>query len=187
MKTPIRFAKELKKMMSEMPLEDITVALLCQKLNVQRQTFYYHFHDIYDLILEVFLEEKIEGIQNVKTIDQLITRLYGYYNENKSFIDASLDSAGKDLFQEFIFNNVHQVLSKIMNQNPNNKKISLLERRAIIRFYSFAITNCFIHYLLNHKNKNLKDLLNNFSFLNDDFLDNAISSSIENKNKKKHN
>lgn len=181
MKTPLKFAKEMKKMMSEMPLEDISVSLLCQKLNVQRQTFYYHFHSLYDLILEVFLNEKIDGIQNVKTVEQLISKLYGYYKDNKAFIDASIESSSKDLFQEFIFNNIHQVLTKLMSLTQLAKKISVLDRRAIIRFYAFSFTNCFIHYLSNHKNKNLKDLLNNFKFIKDDFLEYSCKCVLENK------
>ncbi|MGM9873721.1 MAG: TetR/AcrR family transcriptional regulator C-terminal domain-containing protein [Bacilli bacterium] len=182
MKTERRFANELKTMMSEMPLEDITVSLLCKKCHVQRQTFYYHFHDIYDLIMVVFLNEKIVGVQEAKNITQLISRLYEYYTKNKNFIDASLQSAGKDLFEEFVFNNTYQGLLKIMNQtSPSSKKITALERKSIIRFYSYSITNCYIYYLSNHKNKNLKDLLNNFSFIGDDFLEKSCLAILENR------
>ena len=50
--------------MSELPLEEISVAALARRCKVNRQTFYYHFHDIYDLLTLVFLDEKIEGIDD---------------------------------------------------------------------------------------------------------------------------
>jgi AcrR family transcriptional regulator len=55
MKTEYRFAEALKEMMSEVSLDSISVTSLCKKCKVNRQTFYYHFHDIYDLLALVFL------------------------------------------------------------------------------------------------------------------------------------
>ena len=55
MKTEHRFAEALKSMMSELPLEEISVAALTRRCKVNRQTFYYHFHDIYDLLAEEFI------------------------------------------------------------------------------------------------------------------------------------
>ena len=62
MKTEHRLAEALKNMMSELPLEEISVAALTRRCKVNRQTFYYHFNDIYDLLALVFLNEKISTI-----------------------------------------------------------------------------------------------------------------------------
>ena len=72
MKTEHRLAETLKEMMSEMSLDDISVTLLVKKCRVNRQTFYYHFHDIYDLLTLVFLDEKIDGVDDVSNIKQLM-------------------------------------------------------------------------------------------------------------------
>ena len=45
----------LKKMLSVKPIDKITVKDLVEECGVNRQTFYYHFQDIYDL-LRFFLE-----------------------------------------------------------------------------------------------------------------------------------
>ena len=90
-------------MMSEMPLDDISVTTLVKKCRVNRQTFYYHFHDIYDLLTLVFLDESIPGIEDVKNIEQLMRCIFDYYQKNRSFIDATNNSAAKDLFQSFIY------------------------------------------------------------------------------------
>ena len=47
--TKAAFADALKKMMSVKPMEKITVKDLVEICGVNRQTFYYHFDDIYDL------------------------------------------------------------------------------------------------------------------------------------------
>ena len=44
----------LKKMMAIKPIDKITVKDLAEICNVNRQTFYYHFDDVYDLLEWVF-------------------------------------------------------------------------------------------------------------------------------------
>ena len=95
MKTEHRFAEALKNMMSEMPLEEISVAALTRRCRVNRQTFYYHFHDIYDLLALVFLNETIPGIDSVNHSEEMATAIFDYYLKNERFIDETLNSAGK--------------------------------------------------------------------------------------------
>lgn len=45
-----RFAAELEAMMRDKPLCQVRVRDLCERLGVQRCTFYYHFRDKYDLV-----------------------------------------------------------------------------------------------------------------------------------------
>ena len=58
-------------MMSELPLEEISVAALTRRCKVNRQTFYYHFHDIYDLLALVFLNETIPGVDEAMNSEQM--------------------------------------------------------------------------------------------------------------------
>ena len=84
MKTEYRFAEALKEMMSEVSLDSISVTSLCKKCKVNRQTFYYHFHDIYDLLTLVFLNEEIPDVENTKTINELLRLVFKYYTKNKN-------------------------------------------------------------------------------------------------------
>ena len=106
MKTEHRLAEALKNMMSELPLEEISVAALTRRCKVHRQTFYYHFNDIYDLLALVFLNEKIPHIDECRNSEEMVTAIYNYYVSNQAFIDGTLNSAGKDLFEEFVYNSV---------------------------------------------------------------------------------
>ena len=92
MKTEHRFAEALKNMMSEMPLEEISVAALTRRCRVNRQTLYYHFHDIYDLLALVFLNETIPGIDNVNHSEEMAKEILVYYLKNERFIDEELNS-----------------------------------------------------------------------------------------------
>ena len=74
-KTEYRLANALKELMSQdKSLDDISVTLLTKKCKINRQTFYYHFHDIYDLLTLVFLNEEIPHIKEVKDLNQLLVK-----------------------------------------------------------------------------------------------------------------
>lgn len=182
MKTDHQFAEELKKMMQTTPLDEISVVALSNKCGVSRKTFYYHFRDVYDLLTLVFLDEKNALLtNNVSTNKDLITSIFNYYLRNSKFVDATLNSAGKDLFQEFIFNYCYQViLNNFLNNIQDSKLITSNEKKDIARFYSFAYSNTITYYLLTHKIKTLNGLMNSLSFVDDNTFKEAI-------NKKKAN
>lgn len=184
MKTEYRFAEALKSMMAEMPLDMISVTLLSKKCKVKRQTFYYHFHDIYDLLTLVFLSEKMEGIDEVNNFEELIKCIFDYYSSNSAFIEATLNSAGKELVEEFINNTCYQKLYKMLGAIPENKKITVNDRKLIARFYSLGISNSVVYYLTAYKNKSYHGLLNCFSFLKDSYLLEAIENVDLKKGKK---
>lgn len=184
MKTEYKFAEALKTMMAQMPLDEISVTLLSKKCHVKRQTFYYHFHDIYDLLTLVFLNEKIEGAVEAKNFNELINAIFKYYSKNTSFIEATLNSAGKELVEEFINNSCYRSLYKIISEIPESKKITYNDKKLIARFYSLAISNSVVYYLTAYKTKTFAGLLNCFAFLQEGFLEKAVATLDEKRSKK---
>ena len=178
MKTEHRLAEALKEMMSEMALDDISVTLLVKKCRVNRQTFYYHFHDIYDLLTLVFLDEKIPGIEDANSIDAMIRCIFSYYQKNAQFIDATNNSAAQDLFEEFIYNATYKTILKIVNEQPDSKKLHHNDRKAIARFYSQAYSHSIVYYLSTYKNKTLVGLMNSFDFIDKENFKKNVQKAI---------
>jgi len=179
MKTEYRFAEALKEMMSEVSLDSISVTSLCKKCKVNRQTFYYHFHDIYDLLALVFLNEKISGIDEARDSVEMVTAIYSYYEKNQTFIEGTINSAGKDLFQEFVYNICYKSFMKFINNLAESKRISLNEKKNIVRFRAFAYSNSIVYYLSTHKSKSLANMLACFSFENDENMRKEILDLLD--------
>lgn len=185
MKTEHRLAEVLKEMMSDTPLDEISVTMLVKKCKVNRQTFYYHFHDIYDLLTLVFLDEHIPNIEEVKDTKNMIKRIFAYYQKNNHFIDAALNSAGKDLFEEFIYNVTYKTILRIVNEQKDSKKIHMNDRKAIARFYSQAYSHSIVYYLSTYKNKTLDGLMSCFAFESDDTFARAVEKMVAIRGKEK--
>ena len=174
MKTQRRLAEALKTMMAVMPIDDISVTSLAKRCGINRQTFYYHFHDVYDLLTLVFLNEKIEKFEKDFTPHNLLVSIYKYYENNSAFIDATLNSAGKDLFVEFVYNNCFTTFLKILNAHKDSKKVSPNDKKSIARFFGYAFANSIVFYLSNTKTKSLDKFLKDISIVDDNFLDRSL-------------
>jgi len=179
MKTEHRLAETLKELMAKVPLDDISVTVLTKKCHLNRQSFYYHFHDIYDLLTLVYLDEKIKNIDMVKNIDEMLKVIFKYYESNSHFVDASINSAGKELFQEFLYNNVNKCFLRFLTTMSKNKKLNINDKKLIARFYSLAYSYSIVYYLANTKTKSLKGIQSLFRFTNDETLEKAIDNIEE--------
>ena len=62
-------AASLIKLLSQKPLDKVTVKDIIEDCGVNRQTFYYHFKDIYDLVDWIFLEMASEFLDGKETYD----------------------------------------------------------------------------------------------------------------------
>ena len=63
------FAQALKEIMAKKSFDKITVTELVQHLKVNRQTFYYHFNDLYDLLEQIYISDGERMIGDNRTND----------------------------------------------------------------------------------------------------------------------
>ena len=63
------FAHTLKDIMQEKSFDKVTVTELVQRMHVNRQTFYYHFNDLYDLLEKIYISDGEQMIGDNRTDD----------------------------------------------------------------------------------------------------------------------
>lgn len=144
--TEAKFKYALKEMMQSQPLESINVTALCKKCDVHRQTFYYHYQDIYDLIAAIFLNEDLSDLEGAKDIKGVLKAMLKYVYTNFSFLCSTYNSAARDLTDDFIFSKLN---AKLLTLFSKDKVLALSKdgaRAAARRFAHFVADeygNCF--------------------------------------------
>lgn len=99
-------AAALRELMAEQPFEKINVAQICERCNMHRKSFYYHFKDKYDLINWIFDTEIITVTQqgdDSLVYDEHLSFLQGwldYFYENKDFYRKAFQIRGQNSFAE---------------------------------------------------------------------------------------
>ena len=68
---------------------------------------------------------------------------------------------------------------KYINNIAESKRISINEKKNIVRFRAFAYSNSIVYYLSTHKSKNLDSMLMCFSFENDENMRKEILDLLD--------
>lgn len=120
--TEAKLKYALKQMMEEIPLEEINVTALCQKCGCHRQTFYYHYQDIYDLIAAIFLNEDLAKVNQCKDVKSTLKAFLQYVKDNFTFLRSTYNSAARDLTDDFIFGKLNAKLFSLWSKNEKDMK-----------------------------------------------------------------
>ena len=139
--TNAKFKYALKEMMADMPLEDINVTTLCAKCGCHRQTFYYHYQDIYDLIQAILLSEEIGKFDSSKTIRDSLRAFILYAKDNFTFLSQAYNSAAKDLVDDFMFSKLNVKFYNLFSEAPSYSDMKIETRRALARRFANAISS----------------------------------------------
>lgn len=127
----------LKDMMKTKKLEDINVTALCRKCGIHRQTFYYHYTDIYDLIAAIFLTEDLGVGKKNKDARSILKGFVQYVSKNFSFLRSTYNSAARDLTDDFIFGKLTTSLLDLWTHDGTIEDDIVVLRNTARRFSHF--------------------------------------------------
>ncbi len=69
-------SETLKKILQEKSLDKVTVVDIVEASAINRQTFYYHFKDIYDLVEWTFLTDNTQSLSGEEKLYDMATGIF---------------------------------------------------------------------------------------------------------------
>ena len=120
-------AASMKELMSEMPMNKINIGDIVGRCNMNRQSFYYHFKDKYDLVNWIYYTEFIAKIKDNLSISSwdLLENICEFFFENKVFYTNAFKVTGQNSFSEYFIEVIHPILliyvNDIFKNNKNNE------------------------------------------------------------------
>ena len=104
-------ATALKEMVLSMPFAKISIGDICERCNMSRKTFYYHFKDKDDLVNWIFDTEFIvRARQNTyDSVWSAIDELMQYFYKNRTFYKKILQYEGRNSFAVYYNELIHSV------------------------------------------------------------------------------
>ncbi|MEE8721730.1 MAG: TetR/AcrR family transcriptional regulator [Eggerthellaceae bacterium] len=92
-------------LLNDRPLDKITVSDIASECGINRNTFYYHYHDVYELVEDLFKTETERVIGNLSDDDSIVeafTRAISFVLENKQAITHVYQSVSSDNVNQFL-------------------------------------------------------------------------------------
>lgn len=142
----------LKELAKEKPINKITVTELVEACDIKRQTFYYHFQDIYDLLEWIYRTEAMKAIHSTysfETWNEALDRILCYIQENKEFCINTYRSLAREYLQTFLNEILYKLLGTVIDEITVEKPIDDHARTFIIMFYSYAFSGILLNWIEN--------------------------------------
>lgn len=119
------------------PFNQITVKDIVDECGVNRNTFYYHYEDINDLLENVINEETNILLNKYPTIDSIDTAIevaIKYVLENKKTILNIYNHLDRNIYERFIMNTCEYTVSSLINSITKELNIDEKNKKFLINF-----------------------------------------------------
>lgn len=154
----------LKELMTQKPLNRITVAEIMRGCGMARQHFYYHFDDVYDAVRWIFEEEAVALLrehEGVMLWQDGLLQLFQYLQENRAVCLCALHSISREHLKRFFQTDVHVIIQGTIQRivEELNYHVSEEEVDLLTKFYVGALASMMEEWLLGNIQETPEELI----------------------------
>jgi probable dihydroxyacetone kinase regulator len=177
-RSKVALAAALKQALATTPLAKVTVSGLAAAAGVNRQTFYSHFSDVYDLARWVFTTEVANHIMAHASYDQWadgFSELLNYMKQNHDQAYAVIRSLRHDELERFFHHWLHNMMQVIVGELDEGLRLRPEDREFVIDHYTLAVLGHLLHWLATDMRENPYVLIERLEFI----LHGSVRESLE--------
>ena len=143
-------AASLKKLLSRKPLDRITVKDITDDCGVNRQTFYYHFADVYDLIDWIYLTEGFQVIGDTRTLETWqdgFLSLFDWILDNRAFVVNSYHSVSRENLENFLYSRCYDLLYGVVQEKSADYSVEESDCAFIANFFKYGFVGLVLEWI----------------------------------------
>ncbi len=143
-------ALSLKQLMKTVPLSKISIQNIVGNCRLNRQTFYYHFKDKFDLVNWIYHTEVTECIANCNHYENWTDGMYRtlcYLMNNNSFYINALNTPGQNAFDGYFFDFSCELIMGIVNDVSLGMNVPDMDKKFIADFYTHAFVGVIVQWI----------------------------------------
>lgn len=174
-RTKRMFADELERMVGEMPLSKVRVQELCRRCDTVPQTFYYHFHDKYELVAWMYLQDYGRaGTQTDTYSAETLERTNHAFEERRPFYRKCFNERVQNSIADYMFETSLKVAQNAMDAAGNQ----MTRRQELaVRYHCYGIVGMFGEWLKDDGSLTTSELSELLFERTPDFLKRAFDST----------
>lgn len=160
--TKRRIADSLKKIMAKKSFDKITVREILEDADITRPTFYYHFEDVYDLMVWMFNTELLallEKSENCITWDEGILLVLEYVEQNRAVCLCAYNSIGRDAMQRLFMENTKAIMQRFIDNIVADTPAKAEDVEFICEFYTIAFVGNLAQWLRFPQGRTPEDMI----------------------------
>lgn len=143
-------AMSIKDLMKTIPLNKISIQEIVDNCGLNRQTFYYHFSDKFDLVNWIYYTEVMKSIGDCKSYENWSDGMHKtllYLSNNKAFYINALNTPGQNAFDKYFFNITFELIIGVVKDLSKDMTISENDKKFIADFYTHAFVGIIVQWI----------------------------------------
>lgn len=148
--TELLLADALKRMMQEKPLDRITISDLAETAGINRQTFYYHYHDIYEVVEEIFTRMAHTAFEMCSDFDTWkggLSSLLNKMKEDKAFVEHCIRVMPRQQVEMTLYPIFEETVSAVIRDTSAELILRDGELELITSFFKYALTGTVLRWV----------------------------------------
>ncbi len=146
----------LMKLLDERPLSKVSIKDIVEDCGINRNTFYYHFSDLPDLI-ECILRDEVDQIMDsyhgISSLEECIAAAMKLSTEHKRAVMHIYNSASRDIFERYLLEITEYVATAFVDNLIAGRPVPEEDRIAVIQGYKCELFGHIVDWLgrgMNH-------------------------------------
>ena len=148
--TKKKIREEFIKILNERPLNKITVKDIASACEINRNTFYYYYTDVYALLSELFqteLQTVIDEYNDTFSWEESFIVATKVALENKIAINHVYNSMQREELEDYIYNVSGHVMNRYVEKVSDGISASSGDKKLIASFYQCALTEMVLRWI----------------------------------------
>ena len=140
------------RLLGQMPLSQISVRRICEDCGVNRNSFYYHYHDIPALIEEIVRENTesvIEKYPTVNSLDDCLSDVFCFLIAHKKEIYHIYNSVNREIYDRYLMQLSDYIIRSYLTVAFSGVEIPEKDRETVIRFFKCEIFGLSFDWIMN--------------------------------------
>ncbi len=144
-------AESLRKLLQNKPLNQITIKDITSDCGVNRQTFYYHFQDVYDLLfwtMEKGIRECFEGGEiPLERPMEVVRTIFTFFKENERAVRHAYDPINRIQYETLIKQNIEPMVRLLFLSCERAQELPEDDLSFLVSFYTYSLGGFFIRWI----------------------------------------
>ncbi len=176
----ILIREEFIRLLNKKSFNKITITEIVENCELNRNTFYYHYSDLMEVLSEIFEDELAKitsGYYHGETWNDTLVHLTSFASENRRAVYHVYYSFQREELERFLYSFTEAILKKFVDDESEGIVVSDFDKALIVKFYQMALTGMLIEWISDGMKQDIDRVIDRMSLLLDGNIKNILKNT----------
>ena len=167
--TKLALCDALKSLLAAKNIDQITVGEITDAAGFNRQTFYYHFRDVYDLLTWIFNQEMSAIRPYLDKPDlnwrETLSRIILGVSQRKYLCSCIVHGVGRDQLVFALHDSIYELIKYVIEHEANIRPVPPEHLNFTVEFYTYAIGHSIYEWIAGGMREAPEELFEHLCFV----------------------